>query len=497
MKASYPHIKALILLLAIVVSVLTWQSCNRALDEEPRSLLTSTLFYRTASDALLAVNAAYDHLGGGTSNSGFSGVYFNLYWAMQAIASDDGVAGIADPNSVQLSEFRFDPSNAWTTEIWQDIYKTVNVANIAIANIPNIEMEASLKQRLLGEVHFIRGLMYFELVRLYGNVPLVLTPTVDLSILDILQATPEEVYQQVISDLMIAETNLPVTYTGADIGRATTGAASAYLARVYLTREDWAQAAEHAQKVMATGAYRLLDDYRDIFLIANNSSKEIVFGIGFTFNNDAIWETSQFNVRTLPVDLNRNSLAWEIPTADVYNAFDALDRRREVTFQTSFTESDGTVLTFEPHIFKYWDQAAEPSASSSGTDFYALRYSDVLLMHAEAVNEANGGPTAEAYESLNRVRRRARFAEDEERPTLPDLSNQNQADFRAAVLLERRREFVWEGQRWFDLVRTGSLKEKVEAAKPGVTVDENKHKLFPIPQREIDLNSSLVQNPGY
>ncbi|MCB0666316.1 MAG: RagB/SusD family nutrient uptake outer membrane protein [Saprospiraceae bacterium] len=471
--------------------------CEKPLEENPTSLLTNKVFYQTPNDALLAVNAAYDHLGSGSNNSDFGGVYFNNYWAVQALASDNGNSGRPEPNAVQLAEFRHDASNLMVQDIWEDIYRTINLANLAIANIPGIEMDESLKSRFLGEVHFIRGLMYFELVRMFGDVPLLTVPTEDLSILTISRTPVEEVYAQLISDLQMAEATLPVRYSGADIGRATTGAASGYLARVHLTREEWSLAQQQAEKVMALGVYRLLPDFADVFKIANNNSDEVVFATNFTLNNDAIWETSQFNVRALPLALNRNSNSWEVPTLDVYNIFDDLDRRKEVTFATSFTESDGTVLEFPPHIFKYWDQQAEPSASSGGNDFFNLRYSDILLMYAEASNESNGGPSAEAYEAINRVRRRARFAEGEERNTLPDLSGLDQAGFREQVWLERRKEFVWEGQRWFDLVRQERLKTRVEAAKSGISVDENKYKLFGIPQRERDINPNLSQNPGY
>ena len=481
----------------VLVAMIT--TCDKALEETPKSLLTDKSFYKTASDALLAVNAAYDHMGGGTSNADFGGVYFNNYWVIQALASDNGKAGHPEPNTVQLAEFRHDASNIMLEDVWEDMFKTINVANISITRIPDIDMNEQLKNRLLGEVYFIRGLMYFELSRLFGEVPLLLTPTSDLGILTVERTAISEINTQIISDLQEAEQKLPVSYTGADIGRATKGAACGYLAKVFLTLQDWQQAQSYALKVMDLGVYRLLDDYADVFKIANNNNAEVVFSVNFTFNNDAIWETSQFNVRTLPLALNRNSLSWEIPTKDVYNAFDDLDRRKEVTFATSFTENDGTVLTFEPHIFKYWDQAAEPNASSGGNDFFNLRYPDILLMYAESTNELNGGPTAEAYEAVNRVRRRARFAtgEDKERSVLPDLSGMNQSEFRESVWLERRRELVWEGHRWFDLVRQGRLKSSVEKAKPGVTVDERKHVLFGIPQRERDINPNLSQNPGY
>jgi hypothetical protein len=436
-------------------------------------------------------------MGSGTSNADFGGVYFNSYWVIQAVASDDGKAGHPEANTVQLDQFRHDASNTFIQDVWEDCYKTINVTNLGIANVPGIEMDNALKERLIGELHFIRGLMYFELVRMFGDLPLLSEPTVDLSGLTLERSPAEEVYQQIISDMQLAEDNLPVSYTGADVGRATTGAASSYLAKIYLTRENWQNAADKAKRVMDLGVYDLLDDYDDVFKIAENNSEEVVFSINFTFNNNAIWETSQFNVRALPLALNRNSNSWEIPTWDVYDAFDELDRRLEVTLRTTYTESDGTVLTFEPHVFKYWDELAEPTASSSGNDFFNLRYPDVLLMFAEAENEVNSGPTAEAYEALNIVRRRARMADGVERNVLPDLSGLSQSEFRNAVWLERRREFVWEGQRWFDLVRQKRLKSRVEAAKPGVSVDESKHILFPIPQRERNINPNLTQNPGY
>ncbi len=493
---KYRTVARNMLMAALFTSLVGW-TCQKALEEKPRSLLTDKVFYTTASDAILAVNAAYDHMGGGTSSADFGGVYFNSFWVIQAVTSDNGQAGNQDANTIQLSEFRHDPNNAHVEDVWEDTYKTINVANIALANIPSIAMDDGLKSRLLGEVYFIRGLMYFELVRMFGAVPLQLTPTTDLSVLSVERTDAETVYQQIIADLKEAESRLPNQYSGADVGRATTGAASALLAKLFLTRGDWVSARDHAGRVMSLGVYRLLDDYAQVFKISNNNSEEIIFGINYTFNNDAIWETSQFNVRALPLALNRNSNSWEVPTRDVYNDFDALDRRWEVTFATTFTESDGTVLTFDPHVFKYWDQEAEPTASSSGADFYKLRYADVLLMFAEAENEVNGGPSAEAYEALNRVRRRARFDGEEERSVLPDLTGLDQNAFRQAVWKERRREFVWEGQRWFDLVRQGRLKQRVEAAKPSVIVDDQKHILFAIPQRERDLNENLSQNPGY
>ena len=154
------------LLFGCLILVLLDISCKDALVEDPKSALTPGNFYITASDAQLAVNAAYDHMGAGTNNSDFGGVYFSTYYSLQALASDNGKAGPQnEPNTVQLDLFRHDPSNTFTTDIWEDCYKTISLANIAISKIPDIDMDEQLKNRFLGEVHFIRGMMYFELVR--------------------------------------------------------------------------------------------------------------------------------------------------------------------------------------------------------------------------------------------------------------------------------------------------------------------------------------------
>lgn len=477
--------------IAVMLALLVF-TCKNALEEEPDSLFTAGNFYKTAEDALLAVNAAYDHMASGTSNSDAGGVYMNNYWVIQAITSDEGFAsGANNPQfSLPLTDFTWDPNNGYILDVWEDCYKTINVTNVALANIPGIEMDEGLKTRFLAECRFVRGLMYFELVRMFGDIPYLTEPTEDLSSIDITRTSAEDVYVGIIEDLEFAKANLPLAYSAnADIGRATIGAAAGYLAKVHLTRGEWASSRQEAQSVIDLGINTLQANFADIFTIANNNNSELVYTVNFTFNNDAIWETSQFNVRTLPLELNKNSLSWELPTQYVYDIFDSFDTRRDVTMAVSWTDpSTSETFTFQPHVFKYWDQVAEPTASSSGNDFFNLRYSDILLMKAEAINEVSGSNT-EAYDAINQVRNRAGLANL--------AAGLSQDAFRDAVLEERLKEFVFEGQRWFDLVRTGKLKEQVEMAKPSVTVDMSKHILFPIPQREIDVNPNLTQNPGY
>jgi hypothetical protein len=251
---------------------------------------------------------------------------------------------------------------------------------------------------------------------------------------------------------------------------------------------------------MNSGQYALWDDFADVFKLSSRGGKEAIFSVGFGDGGGAIsfWEVGQFNVRLLPPALSvegvQNAQGWQVPTQNLYDDYDPQDRRREVTYITQVYNPDGTITTIAPYIRKYWDSTAEPQGNGSANDYPVIRYADVLLMYAEAENELGNTPEALTY--INMIRKRARWDGNVERNTTPDYVGLNQEQFRAAVLNERRLEFVAEGQRWFDLARTKTLETLVPIAKPGIT-PQDKHYLFPIPQREIDLNPNLKQNTGY
>ena len=208
-------------------------------------------------------------------------------------------------------------------------------------------------------------------------------------------------------------------------------------------------------------------------------------------------KVGQFNVRLLPTALSaegvQNAQGWQFPTQYLYNQYEADDRRRDVTFITEINDPAGA-YTIRPYVKKYWDRVAEPQGNSSSNDFPVIRYADVLLMYAEALNELDQPVPAHQY--INQVRRRARFNGTTYANAVADYSGLSKEQFRTAVLKERMMEFVFEGQRWFDLVRTGKLEQLVPLAKPGV-VPAARNYLFPRPQREVDLNPNLGQNEGY
>ena len=477
--------------------ILLGSSCKKFLVEDPKNLVAVTNFYKTENDAVSAVNAIYAYLNS-TSSGSTAGVYHSTFWVMAGLASDEmNNEEIFAPQNDQISKFTHGPINASIQETWTMHYKAITIANIAIARIPGIPMNAVLKTRLLSEAHFLRGLLYFNMVRMFGKIPLVLQ---ELEPLTPEQAPVDAIYQQIISDLTAAE-GLPDSYDVAQgRGRATKGAAKAILAKVYLTLGRWQECAAKCKEIITSNQYALWANYADVFKLSSRGGKEAIFSVGFGDAGGAIifWEVGQFNVRLLPPQLSvegvENPQGWQVPTQNLYNVYDAADQRRAVTFITEVHNPNGSTTTIKPYIQKYWDRVAEPKANGSANDFPVIRYADVLLMYAEASNET--GDAAEAHKYINIVRKRARFNGSADLNAVPDYVNLSKDAFRAAVLKERRMEFVAEGQRWFDLVRTKTLESLVPVAKPGITPAQ-KHYLFPIPQREIDLNPKLVQNTGY
>jgi tetratricopeptide (TPR) repeat protein len=484
------YIKNIRITILLVLLAFVAPSCDDFLEENPKDRISVSNSYTTEQDAFSAVNAIYAHLNSQSFDT-FGGVYHSSFWVTVGLASDEMLNNQAGQASLdQLSSFTYSPENATIYDVWKQHYKAITLANVAIERIPPIAMDETLKARLLNEAKFLRALLYFDLVRMFGRIPLLLD--------EIESTTPEvaevdDIYTQIISDLTEAE-NLPVDQVDGR-GRATKGAAKALLAKVYLTRKDYQNCAIKTKEVIDLGVYDLWDNFADIYKIQNRGIKEAIFSIGFGDAGGKItfWEVSQFHVRLLPAALvnagiTTNTLGWQVPTTHLSTAYDPADERGPASVFNSFNETvAGTAynVPFDKYYFrKYWDVTVpgEFQAKESNQDFPLLRYADVLLMRAEALNEL--GQSDEAHQYLNQVRNRA---------GLDDLAGLSKIDFLDAVLHERRLEFAAEGHRWFDLVRTGKLETLVPLAKPGVT-PQSRHYLFPVPQRERDLNTNLPQN---
>lgn len=460
-----------------------------SLNEVPPSALAPANFYTSSSDAVAAVNSVYDianQIGDQSRN----------FIIMGDIPSDDMNLLLNNADRIQIWSFQTIPTNGVVAQSWQILYQGVNRANSAIERIPGITMDESLKKRLIGEAKFMRAFYYFYLVRWYGGVPLMLTETKTLNAgRDTERATAGEVYAQIIKDLTDAEAALPDRFTGADLGRATAGAAKGMLARVYLTQKDYTKARDKSKELIDNASkygYGLFDRYADVFAIPNKNGRESVFEIQFVGQGTGQGSgmTTYFAPENSPV--TGRGFGSFYPTTELYNSFDPADKRREL-FITSYVNGAGqTVNTFQ-HFNKYVDPAAR-AFGDANNNFPIIRYADVLLMFAEAENELSG-PTPAALNAANPIRRRA-FGLPLTAPSAQDFTATLGKDgFRQKLYEERRLEFNAEGQRWFDLVRTGRL-VSVTKAKGKTNVQET-HTLFPIPQREIDLNPNLTQNPGY
>jgi hypothetical protein len=474
------------------ILLLLFVSCNK-LDENPDSIITVSQFYKTQADALSAVSAVYSTLN--TDAAADFVIYGRNLNLLTGNGSDDQVFSPSNtnPDVRALGTATYVPANDRIKKNWQQHYFGISRANVAIDNIPNINFDTTLRNRLIREAKFVRALLYFNIVRLWGDAPLILhDPTsIDVSKQKVKRVSKDTIYAQIIADLTDA-TFLPATYSGANTGRATSGAAHALLAKVYVTKREWAKALVEINIVL-NGGYDLFSNYLDAFQQATKNGKEHIFSVQFGTNLGAKNSVqslsssnfSSFNTAVYPGDQPADSL---------YQLFAANDKRRDVTFFTSiYNAATSQYVTFTPARFaKFIDYSISPltNQAQSGINFPVIRYADILLLDAEVLNEINGAPTVDAYTAINRVRTRAGIAD-----LTPGL---NQSDFRDSLFLERRKEFVQEGMRWFDLARRGgtylydALKKYPE--KTGAAVKDT---LYPVPQAERDINSELTQNPGW
>jgi hypothetical protein len=461
-------------------------ACN-VLDQIPESNFTPSNFYKNSDDAIAAVSSVYDQMN-------TAELYNQVIWIIQDQATDDSEWGGGRSTSNQakndLDKYTFTPATSTFQSTWSTLYRGINRANAAIERIPGITMDPALQARLIAEAKFMRGFYYFTLVRFFGDVPLTLKETTSLTDLQIARAPIGEVYAQIIKDFTEAEAILPTTYSGGDRGRATKGAATAFLAKVHLTRKDWPNASAKAKQVIDSGLYDLWATFPEVFTIANKNGKEAIFevqalGGGF---NEGSWMQGYMRPNFDRVN-NVTGFGDDPVTRNLYETYTAADKRRDVTirvYSSTTTPAAPASVDFPGYVYKYLDPSATANGEGSN-NFPVIRYADVLLMYAEALNEQGAG-NADAFAAVNRIRTRAGLA------SLP--TSLSQTAFRDAILLERRLELAFEGHRWYDLVRTGKLVEAIKAQNATIQVTQN-HLLLPIPQTERDVNSNLTQNPGY
>lgn len=474
-------------------------ACEDFLEKPPQGELTQANFPVSAQDALLATNAAYNTMRESNYNTGL----FPLF----DIMSDDANKG-SNPDDQAATIGPFDKFQHLKTEgailrWWNTLYKAVRRTNVVIEKVPTISMDETLRNRYVGEARFLRALFYFDLVRAWGGVPLL--TGVDPQVLP--RSTVAEVYQFIESDLLFAITNLPPKgqYGATDVGRASRGAAQALLAKVYLYQGKWTDAAAKALDVINSGDYNLEPVFANANSVAGEQGIESVFEVA-SFGNEGIENGgNQYgNVQGVRGTPNRG-WGFNRPTLDLRNSFEAGDPRLEATVIYLGEVLDGVTILGDgltpdlstdshgqPEIECYNQKVWTPGNTvppSFGHNRRFIRFSDVLLIAAEALNE-NNDPTA-ALVHLNRVRQRAREGNN---AILADISVTNKDQLRDIIMHERRVELALEGNRYWDLVRTN----KAEAILGPLGFTKGKDELLPIPQTEIDLTrGALEQNPGW
>ncbi|MGI4735676.1 MAG: RagB/SusD family nutrient uptake outer membrane protein [Janthinobacterium lividum] len=471
---------------AALLTVGLASSCSKFLDVAPQGQPTGQQFFQTQADATAAVNAPYGKL------REWNLVAFN-WLAITTLTSDDAEKGSVAGDAEFLNNFTFfriTPTEGAVQGYWDGQYQQINLCNQVIQNVPGVSMDATLKGRYVGEAQFLRALAYFNLVRAYGGVPLLLKVAETSEELNPSRATQAEVYTAIASDLTAAAAVLPTAYGAADVGRATKGAALALLAKVQLYRKDYTASLAASDQVLALN-YSLAANFYDMFRLRGENNSESIFEVQCTTlagNCDAS------NSQWAECQMVRPQFGWGFftPTADLAAAFEAGDQRRLGTIlERGTTTPDGDVIDVNASNPRYNMKAYVPNSAPKtcgyGRDqnIRVLRLGEVLLLNAEAANEL--GQTAKALAAVNRVRVRARLA--------PLASGLTQEALRQAIWKERRVELALEyGDRFFDLVRQGRA-ATVLASKGFVA---NKNELMPIPLTQITLSGGkLTQNPGY
>ncbi len=480
--------KATFFYTALSLSIVLGSCQNSFIDLQPISAGTTDNFYRTAEDFRIALNGAYGSLQMG-------GVFGNSY-VFGEVASDNTVppASGSVTDQDEFDRFYIRTTNPFINGRWNDSYNAIARYNTILDKIDAVSMDASLKNRYIAEVKFLRALVYFNLVRTFGDVPVVIksmnTPDEGYSY----GRSPQtEVYAQIEKDLTEAEAVLPVSYAAAETGRATQGAAKALLGKVYLTQRKFAPAVAKLKEVIDLNVYDLLPSYAEVFRVGNKNHKESVFDV--QYKSGGVGEGNPWPNDFAPENSGNIVIAFggsgnNQPSADLIAAYETGDVRKDFSLSTSYVNASGQTIPVN-YVKKYYDVPA--TRGDNGNNIPIIRYADVVLMYAEALNEVSYQPEALTY--LNRIRTRAGL----KAKTAAEVATQ--AAFRLAVEQERRVELAFEGHRWFDLVRTGRAIPVMNSKKDQIrlvnTLTEN-NLVFPIPQAQIDINKDKIkQNPGY
>ncbi|HKO16135.1 MAG TPA: RagB/SusD family nutrient uptake outer membrane protein [Gemmatimonadaceae bacterium] len=492
-------------------------ACKDFLTEQPQDFFSPSNFPSTEADLAIALGAIDDWYTGGSNQA-----YFIRGWPMVTeVPSDQTIYAKLNDSRYEMDTFTMSPDNEWMWRVWRQIYGAINSANVLIDKIPDMNIPQATKDMYYGAAEFHRAFNLFNAVRVWGSVPLITKPWESFADVDTVHRAPiPAVYAQIVADLTDAAAKLPVRWPGSatpDDGRPTRGAANTMLADAYMNMagwpnvqgmsqaDKWAKAAAAANAVITSGAYHLVPNFADLWIIANKNGPEHIYSIQFEGLKRNLF-TDQSRPSGIGIESGINY--WYTTQAFMDSYSDA-DARKAPTFLTQvitggktyrYTDPKGygdkssefPTDPYHPYYGKFYDAGGpgmiKQNNSRTDLNWPIYRYAETLLIYAEAENEAVG-PDASAYAAINQVRNRAKL------PNLtPALS---QAQFRDSVHQERSWELAFESKRLFDLKRWGTFYDVLKSdARAGIGI-KPENIFMPIPQREIDLNPNLGQNPGY
>ncbi|MES2060810.1 MAG: RagB/SusD family nutrient uptake outer membrane protein [Bacteroidota bacterium] len=430
------------------------------LDLKPADSQNSANFFKTPQQFQQAITGCYQPL---------QDLYRGSFWVMAEMRSDN-TSYEYDPYDrsgnlkEDMDEFRELNNNDYPATFFTGSYQIIGRCNVILGRLPAAKLDASITDPIVGQAKFLRAFNYFNMVRMFGSLPLVLKEVESVSdaYLVAVKAPVNDIYDVIIADAKDAITKLPVKYTSdADKGRVTKGAAETMLAEVYMTQKKFDLAIPLLREIIASNVYDLNDDYADNFKIATKNGLESIFEIQYIEGPNGLG--SDFVDTFIPWDYYDNDITgyyinngavngWNIPTQDLVTAYEPGDKRRDASLTDFVSDEYGIEL---PFIKKYQSIGAVPGVTAN--NFPVYRYSDVYLMLAECLNEQGYAGSGDAFKYLNKVRFRA-GVDDRTAVDVP-----NQEAFRVAIAHERQVELAFENHRWFDLLRTGKAVEVMTA----------------------------------
>jgi len=465
-------------------------SCDDDLNVDPQNAIDEVDFLNNPDNAVQLVNGVYNKM-----------LDFDMYsfpWiGMTSITSDDADKGSSPGDTGtdkhKMDNLTFDASDLSFNEVYRGRYAGIYRANNALFYLEQLQIDETLKNRLIGEVKFLRALFYFDLVRCFGDVPLVVEK-IDLNDTELINQTvfvrrpKADVYTQIEADLADAIAKLPIKsqYAARDLGRATKGAAQALLAKAHLYQQEWNEAFNMAGEVIGSGQYDLMQNYAEVWREVGENKEESIFEVQATLTEGLAQYTGVQGPRGTP------DLGWgfNTPSLNLSNSYAANDPRREATIMYIPSvlwdgfEAPNTLANprynykaYQSSIAESWNNVKDETAKN----LRILKYSDILLIRAEAAYHI--GNTTEARDRVNEIRGRVGL------DALAGITLQE-------IYNERRWEMAMEHDRWFDLIRTGQAQAAMAA--DGKTFVPGKHEVFPIPDPQIVLSGGrLIQNNGY